>query len=81
MSVRIDVDVEYFMDECDSYDIEEIIDWLIENDHISKNGMLLSVSNNMNFDETELLKNLTAIREKYNSLSSDQLEVIKQMAS
>lgn len=81
MSVRIDIDVDDFMDECDSYDIKEIIDWLVDNDHLSKDGLILSTSRNMTFQESELLQNLKLIREKYYSLSIEQLETIKQIAS
>lgn len=80
MSVRVDIDVDDFMGECDSCDIKEIIDWLVDNDHLSKDGLILEASRNMTFQESELLQNLKLIREKYYQLSIDQLEAIKQIA-
>lgn len=80
MSVRIDVDIDDFMEECDSYDIKEIIDWLVDNDHLSRDGLILIEGNKMSFDETELIQNLKKIRSKYHSLTNEQLDVIKQLS-
>jgi hypothetical protein len=79
VDVDIDINVDDFLEECTSREIDGVIDWLIDNNHI--NEPQKTVDTNLSFDEEHLHKNLDKIRDSYYLLSEEEEELIKQIAN
>jgi hypothetical protein len=79
VDVEVDVDIDEFLDECNNREIDEIINWLIDNNHINESQKTVDI--NLSFDEEQLHKNLYKIRDSYYLLSEEEEELIKQIAN
>ena len=79
VDVEVDVDIDEFLDECNDREIDEVINWLIDNNHINESQK--TVDTNLSFDEEQLHKNLYKIRDSYYLLSEEEEELIKQIAN
>ena len=78
--IDVDVEVNDFLDACDSSEIEEIIDYLIEDGHINKFAV-----NDYNTDqsvtEIEFEDALKKLQGNWNRLSSDDEATILKIAN
>jgi len=78
--IDVDVEVNDFLDACDSSEIEEIIDYLIEEGHINKFAV-----NDYNTDqsvtEIEFEDALKKLQGNWNRLSSDDEATILKIAN
>jgi len=80
---ELDVDVDDFLDECDSYEIGEVIDWLKDEGHIDNDDE----EDDDDFDEEpkSLLQqlfeeDLTKIKRVYLQISKEDFETINRIA-
>ena len=78
--IDVDVEVNDFLDACDSSEIEEIIEYLIETGHINKSAV-----NDYNTDqsvtEIEFEDALKKLQGNWNRLSSDDEATILKIAN
>lgn len=74
---EIDVDVQEFLEACHSREIEEVIQFLEENDYISSKKNL---QGKYSVNELELHENLDALYEKYGSLTKEEEQIIATIA-
>lgn len=79
-NVDVDVSVDDFLDECDSDDITQVIEYLVENGFISDSAKLIENNNHVSYNEYEFFKCLDIIKENYYMLSTESEELIKQIA-
>lgn len=73
---EVDVDVNEFMDACSRREIEEVINYLKENRHLSH----LNNDSNMSLNESEFEDNLSAISGNYLNVTKEEEEVISKIA-
>jgi hypothetical protein len=75
----VDIDVDEFLDECDSYEIGEIIEWLKDEGHINNDDYV-------DYEEpTSVLqelyeKNLEKIKRAYLQISKEDFQAINRIA-
>jgi ribosomal protein S8 len=74
--VDVDIDVNEFLSECDSHDIEEIIDVLVSDGYL-KNSSLLKEGETLM--ETEFFKHCNGLKGVYMQISNEDLEIIEQI--
>lgn len=79
VDVEVDVDVNDFLDECSSDEIDEVIEYLIDANWLSEDRKV--IPQNLSFDEEQLHKNLYKIRDNYYMLSEEDEEIIKKIAN
>jgi hypothetical protein len=79
-NVDIDISVDDFLDECDSYDIEHVIDYLVNNGYINDSAKLAENTNHVSHNRDEVVECLDVIKENYYMLSTESEELIKQLA-
>lgn len=79
VDLAIDVDIDEFLNECSSNEIEDVIEYLIDNNFISEDRKI--IPQNLSFDEEQLHKNLNKIKDNYYLLSEEEEELIKQIAN
>jgi hypothetical protein len=78
VDVEVDVDVNDFLSECSSDEIEEVIEYLIDNNFISKDRE--AILQNLSIGEEQLHKNLDKIKDNYYILSDEEEYTIKRIA-
>jgi len=75
----IDIDVDDYLNCCTNYEIQEVIEWLIENEEIPNiNSKQENVSG---VDEQEFQDALIKLRTKWNMLSNEDTSFIVKLAS
>jgi hypothetical protein len=79
-NVDIDISVDDFLDECDSYDIEQVVDYLVNNGYINESAKLIENNNHVSHNKDEVVESLDIIKENYYMLSTESEELIKQLA-
>ncbi len=79
VDVEVDVDIDEFLDKCSTDEIEEVIQYLIDNNIISEDRTMNF--SNLSFDEEQLHKNLDKIKNSYYILPNEDEEIIKQIAN
>lgn len=73
----IDIDPVEFMSECSRWEIDEVIEWLIERGHIdSKNS---NSDEEFNYNDNDFLKNVDAIGRSKHLLSIEEEDVINRI--
>jgi hypothetical protein len=81
MGYYIDIEVDDFLDSCSEYEINEVIDWLDENGYIDKKKVVATDGNNaMGVLDYEWDTVITTLSEKRLSLTSNEEEIIKNIA-
>ncbi|MDI3349906.1 hypothetical protein [Mycoplasmopsis arginini] len=73
----IDIDPVEFMNECSRWEIDEVIEWLIERDHInSKNS---NSDEELNHNDNDFLRNVDAIGKSKHLLSVEEEDIINRI--
>ena len=72
VTVDFDVEVEEFLDDCDESEIDEIIQWLINENYLKGSSIIDQVS----VAESEFIEALDKIYTKWNVLSTEETELI-----
>jgi hypothetical protein len=76
VTVDFDVDVNEFLEDCDTSEIDEVIDWLKENGHIKDTHTDRQVC----AAESEFIEALDKIYTKWNVLSKEEETMILNLA-
>ena len=76
VTVDFDVDVNEFLEDCDSYEIDNVIDWLKEKGHIKDTHIDKQVC----ATELEFIEALDKIYTKWNVLSKEEEAFIVNLA-
>jgi hypothetical protein len=74
---NIEVDVEEFMDGCNSYEIDEVIEYLIDNGRIDGDRKEPS---NSSINQTEFQDNLKYLSQNYHGLTTEEENEIKKIS-
>lgn len=73
----IDIDPVEFMNECSRWEIDEVIEWLVERDHInSKNS---NSDEELNHNDNDFLRNVDAIGKSKHLLSVEEEDIINRI--
>lgn len=73
----IDIDPIEFMNECSRWEIDEVIEWLVERGHIdSKNS---SSDEELNHNDNDFLRNVDAIGKSRHLLSVEEEDIINRI--
>lgn len=73
----IDIDPVEFMNECSRWEIDEVIEWLVERDHInSKNS---NSDEELNHNDNDFLRNVDAIGKSRHLLSVEEEDIINRI--
>jgi hypothetical protein len=80
--VDIDIDVDEFLDECDKYEIKEVIEWLKNSDYITSDDLVGGILDDGPQSAIEQLfaEDVAKIRRAYFSMSRDDMDIINQIA-
>jgi hypothetical protein len=78
VDVDVDISVDEFLDACDKYEIEEVIEWLSEN-AVSKEGTVL-FSGFPNLNDLEWNSVISTLAKSRLRLSNEDEEIIKAIA-
>jgi hypothetical protein len=78
--IDVDLEVNDFLDECNSSEIEEIIDYLIETGHINKSAVN-DYYTDQSVTEIEFEDALKKLQGNWNRLSSDDEATILKIAN
>lgn len=76
----VDIDVDEFMEELSSSEIEDVIDWLKENKEL-EDFSLETPLQNLSFDETIFIESLNKLKSNLICLNKEELEMISNIAS
>lgn len=76
----IDIDIDEFLGECSSNEIDEVIDYLIEYGYIKKNSQISGVYERCSIPEQDFEDALNKLHGKYRTLSTEEEEIIKIIA-
>jgi hypothetical protein len=76
-NAKIDLDADEFLDECSSGEIEDVIEWLIDNDHLK--GTLLT-PNSTSFDQTDFTQALNKLQMAYYQMPNHECQLIIDLA-
>lgn len=79
VDVYVDIDVEEYLDECSSKEIKKVINFLIDEEHIKSDKVVVPINSSINEIYYEVMVN--KLHDKYLSLSDDEYEVIKKITS
>lgn len=77
VDVDVDVDVDEFLEECDNEEINQVIEWLTENDYLVN---LKPTTSGMSIDEGEFQEALHKLSENKISLSKEEENIILNIA-
>lgn len=78
VTVDFDVEVEEFLEDCDSLEIDEIIDWLRDKDYIKHTD--IPYNRQVCATELEFIEALDKLYAKWNMLSKEEEEFILNLA-
>lgn len=76
----IDIDVDEFLGECSSNEIDEVIDYLVEYGYIKKNSQTGGVYKRSSIPEQDFEDTLSKLHGKYQSLTKAEEEIIAAIA-
>ena len=76
--VDIDIDVDEFLDECDKYEIKEVIEWLRDSEYITSDDLLYDGPQSAM--EQLFARDVDKIRTSYLTLSREDMDIINQIA-
>lgn len=80
VDVDIDIDVDEFLEECASYEIQEVIDWLIDSDYIKQDQVISD--ENMSLGDIEYINIISKLNNTMARLrlSEEDLATLKHIA-
>lgn len=78
-NAEIDVEPYEFLSDCNTREIKEVIEWLIDNDHISKSSVENTGNKALNIDDIMFQENLDAISKSKLLLSIEEEEIINKI--
>jgi hypothetical protein len=76
VEAEVDVDIDEFLSSCDSSDIEEIIEYLIEDGCIKNSAV---VKGNTSIMEEDFIKQCHELSDAYMQISNEDIEIIEQI--
>jgi len=76
----VDIDVDDFLMECTSHEIEEVIDWLRDGDYITNNDLLDDDEGPKSALQELYEENIEKIRRAYLTISKEDFETINMIA-
>ena len=76
--VDIDIDVDDFLNECDSRDIKDLIESLVEDGHLPK-SVLNSPNDKLGKLESDFTNKIDSLKNKYYSISQEDEEILNQI--
>jgi|688.fasta_scaffold1003329_1 hypothetical protein len=76
--VDIDIDVDDFLNECDSRDIKDLIESLVEDGHLPK-SVLNSPNDKLGKLESDFVNKIDSLKNKYYSISQEDEEILNQI--
>jgi hypothetical protein len=81
VEVNIDIEVDDFLNKCSSSETEELIDALIEDGYLIKNCRNNFTDHDRSVPESMYVQAIDKLREKWNSLTSEEEQSILKIAS
>jgi hypothetical protein len=81
VSVTIDIDINDFLDRCDSSEKEELIDALIEDGYIKKNCRVEYEDQSYSISESFYQQALDKLNGKWNMLTQEEEQIILKIAN
>ena len=76
----INIDVDDFISACDSRDIKDLIEALVEDGHLPKSVLETEVNNVAGVAESEFENALDNLRGKWNRLTTEEEEIIVKIS-
>ena len=78
VNVDVDVDVDDFLDACSSREIEEVVQWLKDNDELQEGEL---DQHKYSIHELSIVESLNKIKNNLIQLSSEEEDLIKEIAN
>jgi len=76
--IDVDIDVDDYINACDTHDIKEIIELLIEHGHIKKSAIEPEIKSSIGIDEQGYEDALDKLSGKWNMLSrEEEVQILK----
>lgn len=79
IDIDVDIEVDEFLNSCDSREINEVITWLKEEDYLS-NKYEIAVSEKESLPVQMFMENLDKIAQNYYQLTNEEQELIEKIA-
>lgn len=76
VEAEVDVDVNDFLSSCDSSDVEELIECLIEDGYIKNSDV---VKGNISIMEEDFIKQCRGLSDAYLQISNEDIEIIEKL--
>ena len=73
---EIDIDIDEFLNACTTSEVKELIQVLVENEHLPKSVLNIISTNNIGVVESEFEDALNKLHGKWNVLTKEEEEVI-----
>jgi predicted house-cleaning noncanonical NTP pyrophosphatase (MazG superfamily) len=78
--VNVDIDIDDFLSSCGSYDIKEIIEYLVEEGHISETAIIKKSKYQATPGEKLHMEYCQKIADKYFQMSNEDTALIEELA-
>jgi hypothetical protein len=75
----LDIDIEDVLNDCSSWEIDQVIEWLKDNDYLE--NKYITPDDNDNILDIEFKTTLDKIRDKRLNITLEDEEIIKQIAN
>lgn len=76
-TTEMDISVNDFLSECNSYEIKEIIDALIEDNHLNESSLIEDI--NISSNDLDWLNVLTKLKDLRIQLTKDEEEFVRNL--
>jgi hypothetical protein len=77
--MTLDIDIEDVLNDCSSWEIDQVIEWLKDNDYLE--NKYITPDDNDNILDIEFKITLDKIRDKRLNITLEDEEIIKQIAN
>jgi hypothetical protein len=77
--MTLDIDIEDVLNDCSSWEIDQVIEWLKDNDYLE--NKYITPDDNDNILDIEFKTTLDKIRDKRLNITLEDEEIIKQIAN
>jgi hypothetical protein len=81
VEAELDIDVDDFLNKCNTSETEELIDALIEDGYLIKNCRAASKDYGHSVPESMYIQAIDKLRDKWNSLTTEEEQAILNIAS
>jgi hypothetical protein len=78
--VSVDIDIDDFLSGCGSWDIKQIIEYLVEDGHISETAIIKKSKYQTTPGEELHMKYCQNIANKYHQMNNEETALIEQLA-